>query len=334
MTMVSFGDLAQSFLLRAQTGRLKTESIRISQELTSGRVSDVGKALSGDTGRLSALARAHQITGGYQSVAKDAAFQAQSIQGVISFVTDNSQAMIVGLIGAPKNGNGDTAALIGTEARARLSAVLDAMNISSSGRALLAGTAVNGKAVADSDTLLTALRAEVTGASNADDAMARISAWFDAPTGFATTAYLGGPAVQDLPVSPQDKVWLGVTANDPAFRSALKGLATAALVDDSTLGFSENQRKALAARAGEVVLSAQDALTGLGARLGVSEARLETIKSRNQAELLSLEMAQSDLIGSDPYALATELEAVQTNLEMMFSITARLSRLKLTDFIR
>lgn len=334
MTMVSFGDLAQSFLLRSQTARLKSDSIRVSQELTSGRLSDVGKALSGDMGRLSSLSRAHQVTSGFQSVAKDAAFQAATLQGVLSFVTDNSQAMIAPLIGAPQNGNGDVPALIGTEARARLSAVLDAMNTSSSGRALLAGTSVNGKAVTDSDTLLTALRAEVTGASNADDAMARLSAWFDAPTGYATTAYLGGPALEDLPVSPHDKIWLGVTADDPAFRSVLKGLAAAALVDDSALGFSDSQRKALAARAGEVVLSSQDALVGLGARLGVSEMRLETVQSRNQAELLSLELAQSDLVSSDPYTLATELEAVQTNLEMMYSITARLSRLNLTDFIR
>ena len=58
------------------------------------------------------------------------------------------------------------------------------------------------------------------------------------------------------------------------------------------------------------------------------------MQSRNQAELLSLELAQSDLVGADPYRLATELEAVQTNLEMLYSITARLSRLNLTDFIR
>ena len=127
---------------------------------------------------------------------------------------------------------------------------------------------------------------------------------------------------------------MGVTANDPAFRSALAGLAAAALVDDASLGFSDAERKALANRAGEVVLTSQDALVGLGARLGVSEVRIETVQSRNQAELLSLELAQSDLVGADPYRLATELEAVQTNLEMLYSITARLSRLNLTDFIR
>lgn len=334
MTMVSFGDLAQSFLLRSQTARLKSETARVTQELTSGRLSDVGKALSGDMGRLSSLARAHQITSGFQSVAKDAAFQSTAIQAVISFATENTQAMIGILIAAPQNGNGDVPTLIGTDARSRLSAVLDAMNTSTSGRSLLAGTSVNASAVTDMETILTALRTEVSGATNANDAMTRISAWFDAPTGYGATAYLGGPALEDLPISPNDSVWMGVTANDPAFRSALAGLAAAALVDDASLGFSDAERKALANRAGEVVLTSQDALVGLGARLGVSEVRIETVQSRNQAELLSLELAQSDLVGADPYRLATELEAVQTNLEMLYSITARLSRLNLTDFIR
>jgi flagellar hook-associated protein 3 FlgL len=334
MTMVSFGDLAQGFLLRAQTARLKTESLRVSQELASGRLSDVGKALSGDLGQLSSLARAQQVTGGYLSAARDAAFQAATVQGVIGFVADNSQAIIASLIGAPQNGNGAVPALIGTDARARLSAVLGALNNSASGRTLLAGTSVTGAAVADIDTMLTALRAEVAGAADPDDAIARISAWFDDPAGYGVTVYLGGPAQQDLPISPHDRVWLGATANDAAFRDVLKGLATAALVDDSVLSFSDTERKALASRAGEVVLASQDALTGLGARLGVSEGRIEAAQSRYQAELLSLELAQSDLVGADPYRLATELEAVQTNLEMLYSVTARLSRLNLTDFIR
>ena len=334
MTMVSFGDLAQSFLLRSQTSRLKGETVRVSQELTSGRLSDVGAALSGDMGRLSSLARAHQMTSGYQSVARDAAFQATAVQGVIGFVADTTQAMIASLIGAPQNGNGDVPALIGADARSRLSAVLDSLNTSPSGRSLLSGTQVTSKAVADMDTLLAALRVEVTGSANPDDAMTRISAWFDAPTGYASVVYLGGPTLEDLPVAPHDTVWLGVTADDPAFRAAIKGLATAALVDDGVLGFSDLQRKTLANRAGEGVLDSQDRLTGLGARLGVSEARIDTAQSRNQAELLSLELAQSDLVGSDPYRLATELEAIQTNLEMLYSVTARLSRLSLTDFIR
>lgn len=334
MTMVSFGDLAQNFMLRAQTSRLKTDSVRIAQELTSGRLSDVGAALSGDMGRLSSLSRVHQLLNGFQSVAKDAAFQSATIQGVIGFVSENTQAMVGSLIGAPLNGNGDVPALIGGEARSRLSGVLEAMNTSSSGRTLLAGTAVDGSAVSGMDTLLGALRTELAGVTTADEAMTRISAWFDAPAGYSSTVYQGGPALEDLPVSQNDAVWLGVTADDPAFRSALMGLATAALVDDSTLGFSDRERKALANRAGEAILGGQDSLVSLAARLGVSEGRLETVQSRNQAELLSLEMAQADLVGSDPFTLATELEAVQTNLEMVYSITARMSRLNLTDFIR
>ena len=75
-------------------------------------------------------------------------------------------------------------------------------------------------------------------------------------------------------------------------------------------------------------------MTNLAARLGISEGRIEAAQSRNAADLLAHEMAQADLIRSDPERLAMELEAVQTNLETVFAITARLSRLSLTDFLR
>ena len=75
-------------------------------------------------------------------------------------------------------------------------------------------------------------------------------------------------------------------------------------------------------------------MTQLAAKVGVSESRIDTAQSRNAADLLTLEMAEAELVTSDPYRTAAELEAVQTNLETVYAITARLSRLTLTDFLR
>ena len=94
------------------------------------------------------------------------------------------------------------------------------------------------------------------------------------------------------------------------------------------------ESKALARLSAEALLTGQEKVTNLAARLGISEGRIEAAQSRNAADLLAHEMAQADLIRSDPERLAMELEAVQTNLETVFAITARLSRLSLTDFLR
>ncbi|NEX46266.1 flagellar biosynthesis protein FlgL [Pseudotabrizicola algicola] len=334
MALISLGDLAQSFLLKSQTGRLKGEAGRITRELASGQVADVGATLSGDMARLMSESRARVVTAGYQSAAREAAAQAGATQAALELISGTAQAMVSPLLGASQLNLLDQIGLATENARGRLETVLATLNTSVGGRSLFAGQAVDRPAVAGAETILTALRGNLAGANTAGEAMARIEAWFDAPGGYAATTYQGGAALGDVAISAKDRVWLGVTAEDPALRHVLGGLAAAALITDSALGLPLQEAKALARLSAERLLGGQEKVTTLAARVGISEGRIEAAQSRNAADLLMHEMAQADLIRSDPERLAMELEAVQTNLETMFAITARLSRLSLTDFLR
>lgn len=334
MTMVSFGDLAQSFLLKAQTSRLKSETGRITQELSSGRLSDVAQSLSGDSGRLAALTRSQSLASGYLSAAQEGAFRTSAMQRVIGVLSDSAQDFAPELLAATQGGSAASLALSAVQGADRLQAAVSALNTTAAGRSLFSGVAVNSPAMAPADTILSALRSEVAGAFTPDEVMSRISSWFDSPTGFSAIAYTGGAAVTDLAVSADDTVWIGATANDVAFRKTLQGFAAAALINDPSIALVPNDMRIFAQRIGETMLAGSDALTALGAKLGVSEARIDTAMSRNAAEKLTLEMAVSDIVASDPFVLASELEAVQTNLETLYAVTARVSRLSLTDFIR
>jgi len=75
------------------------------------------------------------------------------------------------------------------------------------------------------------------------------------------------------------------------------------------------------------------ALTALQARLGVAQERISSAEIRNAAESSALQIARSDLLAIDPYDTATALQATQTQLETLYSITARLTRLNLTDYL-
>jgi len=332
--MVSFGDLAQSYLMKAQTSRLKGETGRITQELASGRLSDVAKSLSGDLGRLSALTRSQDLASGYVTAAQEGAFRASALQRTLGVLSESAQSLAPDLLSATLNGGSAALSLLASRGADRFDAALSALNTSVAGRNLFSGTAVGSTAVAPANTILTALRAEIVGATTPDEVFTRISAWFDAPAGFQTLAYGGGPPVTDLAVSPDDTAWLGVTANDPAVREALKGFAAAALINDPGVSLVPSDMRVFARLAGESLIGGNDALIALSARVGMSEQRIDTALSRNAAEKLTLEMATAELVQSDPFILATELEAVQTNLETLFAVTARLSRLSLTDFMR
>lgn len=334
MTIVSFGDLAQSYLLKSQIGRLKGDSVRITQELSSGKLSDIGAAQSGDLSRLSATTRSRSLTEGYQSAAREAASHASASQAAFGMISGTIEDLVSPLLTASQLNVPDQILLTATDARSRLDLVLSTLNSSVGGRSLFSGQDIRGSAVADADTILTALRAELTGATSPEDAMTRISAWFDDPAGFATVAYQGDVPLSNIAVSATDSVWMGTTANDPAIRSMLKGLTAAALVMDPGGALPTLNQASFARVAAEALITGQQDMTYLAGRVGISESRIEAAQSRNAADLLTLEMAESDMVSSDPYRLATELEAVQTNLETVYAITARISRLTLADFLR
>lgn len=334
MTLVSSGDLAQSFLLKSNTARLKGTLDRLTKEFAEGRVSDVGATLNGDLSRLTAVSRARTMTEGYQSAAREASGHSAAMQSALTAIHKTSGDLVASLLTASQLNTDESISLNGVDARARLDSVLATMNISSGGRSLFSGQALDQPAVAGADTILNALRAELTGATTAQQAVDRISDWFDDPAGYRALAYQGGVPLEPVAVSATDRVWMGITAEDPAFRAMLKGLTAAALLGDPASPLPATEMRKMARLSAETLLAGNEKMITLAAQLGISEGRIEAAQSRNAADLLAHEMAQADLVRSDPERLAIELEAVQTNLESVYAITARLSRMSLTDFLR
>ena len=87
-------------------------------------------------------------------------------------------------------------------------------------------------------------------------------------------------------------------------------------------------------KAGETMITSQGELAVLQAHIGTVESRIEDAKIINSAEGAALDLARSEMLGVDPYETATKLENTQTQLETLYALTARLSRLSLVDFLR
>jgi len=180
---------------------------------------------------------------------------------------------------------------------------------------------------------MTALDAAVSGALTSADVEVAVNGWFDDPLGFAATVYRGGDPLAPVPVSPDETAQIDVTARDPAIVATLKGLAMAALIGRGVLAGNDAGRADLALRAGVSLAGSASDRAEVGARLGSTEAAIANADIRNQAEKSSLETARLDLLSVDPYDAATKLEQTQTQLETLYPITARLSRLNLADFL-
>lgn len=334
MSMVSFGDLAQSFVLKTAISRLNKQSSNIGKELSTGIVSDIGGAVQGDHTALSALRRSRALNTSYINVSKEAITSLKVTQSALSNLRNLGQSVANDITTALTAGDQASLSLASERGKSSLEQAISSLNVRAGNRAPFAGKESQSLPVESAAVILTALSQTLTGVTTANAAIAAIQGWFTAPAGYETVAYHGGSAREKLQISETQSVPVYFSANDPAIKRALMGFAATALINDPALNLNAAEKKSFIAQSANAIRTGSDQVVELSARVGLSQERIENVLTRSQAENLTLETAESDLVATDQFKLATELEATSTNLEMLFQVTARLSRLKLSDYIR
>lgn len=336
MTVTANGDLARSMMLRRITGDLKAALVRHSEELTTGRAAQPLKNLRGDVGAFATLERSRASLAGFGTATAEAALFAEGQQRVLARLIGDSQTALPAMLTVDSWSPApviDTAARAGRDA---FFATVAGLNTTVAGRALFAGHATDGEALAPAAEMLAALAAATAGIETAEALEDAVRAWFETPGGpFDSIGYRGAPeAPGPVAIAPGESVSLGVTAAEPEIREFLAALALAALVDDGALSGDRAARGDAVARAGLRLLSAEGGVVALASGLGTIEARIDAAATRNAAESTALDLALNDLIGVDPFDAAARLEDTRARLETLFAITARLQRLTLTEYLR
>ena len=334
MSMISLGDLAQSFMLRRQNTDLKTDLQRLTTEMATGQATDIGRQVGGDFSPLAGIDASLARLEGFKASTSEAALLSGAMQTVLGRVEGMASSLGPLLLAASSAGTAIQINAAGDEARQKLGTAIALYNTDISGRALFAGKATDSRAVMDVGALLAALDVEIIGATSALDVETRVSAWFDGPTGYASVGYLGDDPLHALAVAPGETAELGFTAADPGIRDTLKGLAMAALLNRGALAGNPQARADLARKAGENLVNSQSSRADMAARLGTTEGQIEAAAVRNSSETSALQIARNAITGVDPYETATKLEAARQQIETMYALTARVSRLSLVDYLR
>lgn len=336
MTLISVGDMAQTFMLRRFSAGAKQEASIAARELTTGYSADIGKKLGGELSRLSGLEASLSRLNGHRVVTDTVSLTANAMQSVFGQIDSLTDGLGTSLMSASNMESKGLLDGLVADSAARFKSVLASLNTKVGGSSLFAGVATDRPAVSSPDVILSALEAAIAGAGavSAADIETAVTTWFDDPGGFAIVGYLGGTASGAISVSPEDQVDLGITALDPSIKATIKSLSVVALVARGTIVADAGTGKELARRAGAALLQNQSDRTALSGHLGYSQARIDQAQNRNEAERSALHLARNHLLAVDPYEAATRMEAAQNQLETLYSVTARLSRLKLVDFLR
>lgn len=334
MTMLSIGDLARSLMLQRASVSARADIDRLSAEVASGQARDPAAALGGNLQPLAAIEAVQGRIAAWQTAARSVGAQLGSLQTALGALEGIAQAQTQALLQAGQSGIGPETTRAAADAFAHLEAMIGIINARAGGESVLAGVRGDGPAVAGADALIAALQPVVAGAASPAAAAAAVAAWFDDPSGFAAQVYQGGAQRPPVTVAAGEEVSLPATADHPALRGMLSGLAMAALVDRGLFVGDPAAQRSMLKAAGETLLSNGDARTALAAATGAALGRIDRIMTRHAAEDTALGLARADLIGLDPFATASELEAARVRLETLYTLTARLSGLGLAGWLR
>lgn len=334
--MQSIGDMAQALVLRHQNTQVRQHIDRLGFELSTGVVRDKAKHLAGDMTALATLDRTLSVLDGFRIATTEAAHVTKVMQNALGNIQDRSEDMSLKLIQTDLLNSDALRETLAGEALAALGAVMGDLNQSAAGRMLFGGVATDRTSIVEAESLMTDLHAQLAGQTTLAGIQDQLNAWFDTPGGgFETQTYLGSQtSLAPIKLSPSDSAALNIRADDPVFRETMKSLALAAISSDLTLNFSQDLRSEMLSAAGSGLLQTQLSLTGLRAGLGALEQRIEETVTRNSAEKTTTQLARLDLIGADPYETAAQLENAQLQLESLYTVTVRASRLSLAEFLR
>jgi flagellar hook-associated protein 3 FlgL len=334
MNAMNFGDLSQYMQLRRDTVRARQDLAQASQELATGKTTDVGRKVAGDFGPLVAIDRQMSALEGYRTNAKEAALMADGAQAALGLMQDVVGDMGIRLVGLETGDLVAAGEVFANDARVAFEASVSALNGTVSGRSLFAGAATDRAALAPADDMLGDLRTLVAAETTAAGVAAAVEAWFAPGGGFDTAGYIGSAEDQTgAQVAEGRTVTMGLRADDPAVRDHLKGLAMAALLNESGID-DVGQQEQLARYAGEAIIDNQSNVVAQRAEMGSIQAIVEDATAQNAAAISALELARSDVVSVDPYKAATELQNLEAQLQTIYTITARLSGLSLTNFLR
>lgn len=336
MTSVSIGDLAQSLQLRRDNARLNAQLNTLTRELSTGKTADPDTRLSGDYTVFAALNADLSRNASVQRAIRDFGLETDARQTTLGSVLDLGREVTTALL--------EVSTLLGPEARraaaqtaaSRFEGVVLSLNTQLGGRALFAGQAVGGAAVTSVETMLTDIEAQIAtaGATDPADIETIVQQWFGPGGGFETIGYVGAPDPLSEPAKDGSFGGEVPTALDPRLRETLAGLALASLVDQGIVDPATDEAVDLLGRASAILLNADQDLVDMRAEIGNAQERNESQLAELTSAQFALEQARNSLTEVDTFETAVELENAENQLRALYALTAKLSGLSLTEFIR
>jgi flagellar hook-associated protein 3 FlgL len=329
-------DLARLQALQKQAFATRNRLDVAAREMTTNLKASRFDATGGNLTRLHALERALDRNAVFSQTISLTELRLEIMQESLGQILTPAEDLAIDIGETVGKGDYATARLHAGTARRNFAATVGILNTQVAGQSLFAGTATDSAALAPADAILADLDALAAGAPDAASAIAAIDAYFARPAGaFYATGYIG--ATDDLTpvqIGEGESVDYGMRADNDKLVAMLRAQAMAAVVDGGAFPGNQAEQMAMMAESGAQMLAAKEGILDLRAGVGSLQETVERAKAQRVSEHDTLDLARTRIVATDPLEAASAYQALEVQLEAIYTVTSRLATLRFANFMR
>ncbi|RVH02450.1 flagellar hook-associated family protein [Sinorhizobium meliloti] len=338
-------NLAVQNAMRLTIQQGQAELLKLQTEVTTGRHADVGLALGSSAARSVSLQRELARLGTLVDTNSVVTQRLAASQSALSAMAEAAQQVRNTLVTFKGNDAADQLAIQKTEIQSAMSAFSSAANLSFNGEFLFAGINTDARPLEDynaaaKSTFDTALAtymsangitsmSDFTKAQMEDFITNTLEPLYD--TEWAADWSKASSQNMTSRISTTEVVQSSTNATTEGFRKfALASVIALELMDENV---SSEVRAYIGEAALGYVEQANTQITAERSTLGISEARVKKANTSLQAQIKLINTHITDLEGVDTYEASTRMNTLLTQVETSYTLTARIQRLSLIDFL-
>jgi flagellar hook-associated protein 3 FlgL len=341
--------MAISEATRQSRMKLQLKLSESQKEATTGRLADVGQGLGYLTGRSVSLRQDLDRLNTFKDTNAIASTRMKQTQTALEGIADLAQEFISTLVAARASATSAEVAV--TDARTKLVALTASMNNAANGAFLFSGINTDVKPLTDYfETPTPANRTVVATEFTTAFGVAQGAPGTELITGTDMKTFLDGPystlfdstnwtanwsAASDQNItsriSNNELIETSTNANTSGIRLLASAYTMVADLGAQTL--SQDAFQALLDKAIAVTGEAIGDLTQLRAGLGTGEERISTSNDRMSMQITIMTEHVNLLEGVDPFEASSRVNALLTQVETAYALTARLQRLSLINYL-